>query len=86
MSDAAAAERDGSALDRLQLLSRLLLEIDGDATMDVSMAGEYAYEVHAVTMGGRTLDGGFGTVTDKTNVRHIAQAVRQALAMGHGER
>ena len=86
MSDATAADRDGSALDRLQLLSRLLLEIDGDATMDVSMAGEYAYEVHAVTMGGRTLDGGFGTVTDKTNVRHIAQAVRQALAMGHGER
>ena len=74
---------DGSALDRLQLLSRLLLEIDADATMDVSMAGDFAYEVHAVTLGGRTSTAA-SAPSDKTNVRKIAQAVRQAVALGHG--
>ena len=49
---------DGSALDRLQLLSQLLLETDSKAEIDVSAAGEHAYELHAITLNGRTMRGG----------------------------
>ena len=73
---------DGSALDRLQLLSKLLLEMDSGATMDVTAAGEHAYELHAISLHGSTLSSGFGTITDQTNVRRIAEVCRKATDRG----
>lgn len=77
-SDELAACSDGSALERLQLLSRLLLGMDSGAAMNVSAVGERAYELHSVTVNGRTLQSGFGTITEKTNVRRIFDVCRLA--------
>lgn len=72
---------DGSALDRLRLLSKLLLEMDASASMDVAPAGEHAYELLSVTLQGKTLSSGFGSITDQTNVRLIAEALGKATAI-----
>ena len=69
---------DGSALDRLQLLSSLLLEIDPTASMDVSMVTHGAFAIHSLTLRGRVLEGGFGDVTAATDVRTIVEALKQA--------
>ena len=76
-------DRDGgSGLERLQLLSQLLLELDEAASIDVSESGPDAYEVHAVSLRGRALREGFGMITCETNVRRLADAIDKATMIG----
>ena len=77
------ADDGSSALDRLQLLSTLLLALDPAATMDVSMVSHDEYAINGLTVRGRQIQGGFGCVTARTNVRNIVAAVGKAVE-SHG--
>ena len=67
-----------TALEKLQLLSKLLLQLDANASMDVSSVSESAYILNEVCIRGRTLRGGFGTITAATDVRQIAEVCDRA--------
>lgn len=87
MSDEGGADgEDGStALERLQYLSRLLLEADPQATMDVSARDDGEYDLHSVLLRGRRLESGFGTITAQTNVRRLFEVCDQATRSGHSQ-
>ena len=87
VSDEGGADgEDGStALERLQYLSRLLLEADPQATMDVSARDDGEYDLHSVLLRGRRLESGFGTITAQTNVRRLFEVCDQATRSGHSQ-
>ena len=80
------SHQDGrTALEQLQLLSSLLLQIDPQATMDVAPVGEagHEYELVSITLLDNKLTS-LGTVTSATNVSQIAEVCRRATGGDSG--
>ncbi|KAL3930967.1 MAG: hypothetical protein SGPRY_001315 [Prymnesium sp.] len=59
-----------TAITQLQLLSQLLLQLDPQATMQVTRLSDEEFDVSSINIGGQTLQD-VGVVTAETNVGHI---------------
>jgi hypothetical protein len=82
--EAPQAAQARSALQQLQLLSELLLQLDPAAQMEVAPVSDSEYEINSIRLHGHTLQS-LGSVTATTSVHELAAACRASTTAGGAE-